>query len=42
MVSTLLANCVLNRRSEDGAGPFVTAPLVLYSDPWQGHWNVPD
>src|SRR5689334_23109084 len=42
MVSTLLANCVLKRRSAEGAGPFVTAPFVLYSEPWQGHWNVPD
>ena len=42
MVSTLLANCVLKRRKEEGAGPFVTAPLVLYCEPWQGHTNVPD
>jgi hypothetical protein len=33
MVSTLLANCVLNRRSAEDAGPFVTLPLELYSEP---------
>lgn len=28
--------------SERVAGPRVTAPLVLYCDPWHGHVNVPD
>src|SRR5207248_8698356 len=33
MVSTLLANNVLNRRKDAGAGPFITVPLVLYCEP---------
>src|SRR5258707_15759876 len=42
IVSTLPANDVLKRRSAVGAGPFTTAPLVLYCEPWHGHVNVPD
>ena len=42
MVRTLLANDVLKRRSDAGAGPLTTAPLVLYCEPWQGQVKVPD
>ena len=36
MVSTLLANRVVNWRRALFAGPMTTAPLVLYCEPWQG------
>jgi hypothetical protein len=37
IVTTVLSNVVGNCRSADEAGPSTTAPLVLNSDPWQGH-----
>ncbi len=39
-VSTPLANCELNVRSERAAGPFTTPPLVLKREPWHGQTNV--
>jgi hypothetical protein len=40
IVNTPFANCDANCASDRVAGPFVTAPVVLKVDPWQGHTNV--
>ena len=40
MVRTFAANVVLKRFNDCDAGPLTTVPLVLYWDPWQGHWKV--
>jgi hypothetical protein len=37
MVTTLFAKVVGNWRSGDEAGPMATAPVVVNSEPWQGH-----
>jgi hypothetical protein len=40
IVRTLFAKLVRNCASARVAGPFTTAPLVVYCDPWHGHSNV--
>src|SRR3954468_12191319 len=42
IVSTGLANFVANDRSDCAAGPWTTAPAVVYFDPWhpQTYWAL--
>ncbi len=40
MVSALTVKAVVKRCNGREAGPFTTAPVVLYCDPWHGHVNI--
>src|SRR5690242_15486513 len=42
IVRTPFAKTVANDCSARGAGPWTTAPLVLYREPWHGqtHWEL--